>query len=485
MRPALGSAALSQPDESDMATLPPPIRLVDEVERFLRGNETRYVALLDEIKQLFWPPGLLPVRNVYSRKEKQGDSELKDVKKIARALHYERQRVPHASVSSIDDIVGMTVVCDYLSDLESLKSFVRKQRGHGGLRIDKDKQMRKDGYYAHHFVVQHPRFADLRCELQIKTMLHNTWSIKAHRLIYKPAGALDYRAKKLMQAIGDGLQAVDQQTDLLRSIIEDHWDIDNQRRVQTRQAIISTLAIYKNLPKKIFEAATSIRTSLDTDREHLATAESNDPKLVDVIDSIRALSQMEGAHLASGHLMAILALNRDDRDLNIMVVNFLDHWIANRRKVRDQLNGLMLKGLFLNSIGDTVEAIVTIRRAIEMSDKKHQTQTKPFLQNQLAYFLADLQGLDRTERRIAAAEAKDLVKQIRSALGDKPYWLLDTDGAIKIAFGNSERQIEKGLLLCEAAKNKAPPEERPVSDAFFKLHQQRAWQRLLMRGFAR
>ena len=100
----------------------------DEVEQFLRTNKTQYAGLLREITNLFSPTGPLPVRDVYSRKTKQGDSELKDVTKIARALYYERQKTPNAAPASIDDIVGITVVCDYHSDINTIKKFVRTQQ---------------------------------------------------------------------------------------------------------------------------------------------------------------------------------------------------------------------------------------------------------------------------------------------------------------------------------------------------------------------
>ena len=61
----------------------------------------------------------------------------------------------------------------------------------------------------------------------------------------------------------------------------------------------------------------------------------------------------------------------------------------------------------------------------------------------------------------------------------------DTEGLIKIAFGKSESDIREGLEMCENAKNLATkdiPDDSPqrrVAEAYYQLHQRRAWRRLL------
>jgi hypothetical protein len=83
----------------------------------------------------------------------------------------------------------------------------------------------------------------------------------------------------------------------------------------------------------------------------------------------------------------------------------------------------------------------------------------------------------------AGKEARDLAREALEAAGDdQKHKYLDTLGAIEIACGRTEEEdIRSGLRRCQAALEAVDTQspERPVAEAFFSLHERRAFRRLL------
>lgn len=100
--------------------------------------------------------------------------------------------------------------------------------------IVKDGHVSKDGYHAHHmvFLSDEAKHADLHCEVQVKTMLHDAWAAKTHDLNYKPQGQTDKRLSRMMQVFGDALEFIEVQSELLRHLIHERWNTEVERRWQ-------------------------------------------------------------------------------------------------------------------------------------------------------------------------------------------------------------------------------------------------------------
>jgi hypothetical protein len=58
--------------------------------------------------------------------------------------------------------------------------------------------------------------------------------------------------------------------------------------------------------------------------------------------------------------------------------------------------------------------------------------------------------------------------------------LLDTRGAVEIAFGQTEAAIRGGLKLCQQALEETPIDapHRQRMESYFRLHEERAWRRI-------
>lgn len=199
-----------------------------EVDRHFSDTRNRqaYEALLDEIQAhceaIGATLGAGIVRDVYSRRDKQKNDPFKSQFKIARALVSLRAGDPTAGVTSIQDIIGQTATVYYPDQIDTVTTRLL-ERFRRRFRIEKNQLKADNGYYARHIVVvsNRPAHADRRCEVQVKTMVHDAWAAKMHDLTYKPQGQTDQRLSGMMQVLGAGLQAVEEQSVLLRQLIHE------------------------------------------------------------------------------------------------------------------------------------------------------------------------------------------------------------------------------------------------------------------------
>jgi ppGpp synthetase/RelA/SpoT-type nucleotidyltranferase len=218
------------------------LEVQQEVDRFFADPKHRkaYEALLAEMEadckaiQAALPAGI--VRAVYSRRDKQSDDPFKSQPKIVRALAAKRTENKTAPVSAVEDIIGLTVVVYYPDQIGLVRARLLV-RLDGRFNFEKDRALSRGGYHAHHIVAisNDPDHADLRCEVQIKTMMHDAWAAKMHDLNYKPQGQTDDRLATMMQVLGDALQATEEQSVLLRNLIHERWNAELNRRQAVRR----------------------------------------------------------------------------------------------------------------------------------------------------------------------------------------------------------------------------------------------------------
>lgn len=126
-----------------------------------------------------------------------------------------------------DDLAGVRVILDYLSDLDTVVSFIE---GNEDLRVvereNKIEQAGYAGYRGYHLTVQvvDPILEENgdypRCEIQVRTAYQDSWSTKAHELTYKQENDVPQHLLSLVELLSDQLFTADKQSDILRETIE-------------------------------------------------------------------------------------------------------------------------------------------------------------------------------------------------------------------------------------------------------------------------
>jgi ppGpp synthetase/RelA/SpoT-type nucleotidyltranferase len=496
------------------------------VARFLETQGPGYRRLLEWIVEFLHDVADRPVAKgcvyrIYTRADKQSGNIYKDVWKIVQKVNSERNKKPSFEIFELHDIIGVTAVVIYPSDIDIIRKVIDADIA--GNRLISHSDTLKDGsfvcygekkeergYYAHHYHLERPepQFFNRRCELQIKTVLHDAWGAKTHDLTYKPEGELDPRMAEQIQALGDGLAVVDQQSELLKQLIERRWALDKRK---ARSAKLSLMKVTANPDTSTTTSPDDVRRNEDflairseilKDDEQLANqplASNELQRLVGRLDSY-ALRRYDHN---SCRLFCLLAVIVGTEEMARMALDRIDQWLTVAATRALQSEAHRFKALALFAFGEKVEAINEAQRALEVwrsGGREEAEKEDPLaaqlkeiqIKNRLAYFYADIAGSDAARKMNAADEATRYIKDIDDGIavlkvasgGSMPdlhteNQILDTRGAVVIAFGEKAGQVREGLDTCRKARDELRKFDKQLADSFFDLHELRAFQRIL------
>jgi ppGpp synthetase/RelA/SpoT-type nucleotidyltranferase len=464
--------------------------LSSEVQTFIINYRSRYVRLLEEVRKICEEVqgnlGNEIVGLIYGRKQKQNGEDLKSPGKITKALALKRKTEPDASPASIDDIIGLTIVVHYPDQISQVADALHSRMSWATL--EKSQYVRKDGYHAYHtvFVSNREVHANLKCEVQIKTRLHDAWATKTHDLNYKPHGQTDERLSRMMQVFGDALQAIEVQSELLRNLIHERWNAEVERRRAVGKTLLDSLLVIREMQPFCDEAASLFEAieQLPHDRSSgLALRDSWKEISPQVVQLIRTAPR-DGTWLTLR-----LAVATGDAD----------HIVFARDAVFDQLRrarSLIQRGepflqaeiwslpLGLSACGDLEGAIEASEYAlgnVTGLDDKALTLIKFNLADLLvqetcfgppreASETARLR--DRVERFLAECAAASLETE-------DPSVFHDARAMLTIAFSEDPKEIENAIEQLYRARDTALSGDEEIARAYFNLNIRVAWRKLL------
>jgi putative GTP pyrophosphokinase len=134
----------------------------------------------------------------------------------------------NAPFSEITDISGVRIVYLYTSDRLNLERIIEGEFNiHEKVDKVKDQDLEKFGYGALHYIVslkeQHAgaRYDDLRemkCEIQVRTILQDAWAIVAHHLSYKQEEDVPHQLKRRLHALSGLFEIADDQFENLNRV---------------------------------------------------------------------------------------------------------------------------------------------------------------------------------------------------------------------------------------------------------------------------
>ena len=131
---------------------------------------------------------------------KTPNSIIKKMKKNQMDLNYKNL------IENVNDIAGIRVVCPFKSDISRIVKIIKDNPK---LEILQEKDYitvpKKSGYSGYHIIAQTPvnignAFANVKTEIQIRTMAMDFWSSTEHKLKYKAKNKLSKNdSKKLIK----------------------------------------------------------------------------------------------------------------------------------------------------------------------------------------------------------------------------------------------------------------------------------------------
>lgn len=463
--------------------------ILSEVRGFLSENSSKYLTLLREVRtflsELRSDVASDRIYRLYSRKDNRDESEeFKSIEKIAAKLANWRQKYgADRQVRDIHDIIGVSVVVFYDSDISDVFLLLKEKCEEYNLSLftylsgEETIRYKEYGYHAQHVVLTSlsPSLMGLKCEVQIKTLLHDAWQNKTHDLTYKPPGELGEEHVAIMESFGESIQAIEIQSEMIRTLVTQAWKDDDDLRHAARVAIIDWLEGKEFDDPETIVTYNKILALIQSERNKIKTCSIVDDLVRSIVNQIRALRSREGGLEAAWPLMVYVASIRPDNHLNHMAKEYLRDWL---KKEENEALAALYKSFSYYTIGERGEAIKEIDDFLRISNVNDRDHRK--LKFNLLYYLIE-------EASYSAHSAVELKKRCDRLISDLKLSestdlpgpaVKDTLGYYGIVFGSTKEELEKGIRLCQAAyvlKTGAQGQ----GERFMVLHEQIGWRRYL------
>ena len=452
---------------------------IDAIQVFLGNQRDGYLAVLHSLKRVFTDYSKVREGRVIYRVASRGDyhhgSELKTAQSVFSKLSNRRDRHGQEySLYDVEDIVGLTVVCLYPKDVDVIAEWIRGQNG-GALKIapfrtgwpESDEKKDESGYRAHHFTltVTEPTLQQFKCEVQIRTLLHEAWKFKTHGLIYKGRSQTQEHEQQA-EFISDVLSVMDRQSEYMKEVLIRRERDEEVRKTAAHLALMSELTsrpAETDLPAERWREIEDLRDRITMEPEIIELGDVSD-----LVAAANAYVQNHGPDRTICRVMGLLAVTREAGDLDEWVNFNVDRMINTTAGV-NKARALLDRSLISFGLGNLDAACDAAERALIEAKSTGSKLVEARSKANLAYYLAELQQ--------EGDRARSLVEDASLQLDDAA--VLDTRGYVEIVFGTTEDEIEEGLNDCAKALENAPDKERPLALAFYSMHKRKALQRLL------
>ena len=474
----------------------PAVVSVTDVIEFLQLNRSKYQILLQELGGHFFNmfdtfEAQRRVYRIYSRSDKQRGEIFKDPWKIQYKINKERVKNARYKVSDLGDIVGMTIVVPYPSDIDFVRSLIdMKIRRKQFLSFHNTRYKRKSvygesktdkGYHAFHYQlgINTRDLTNVICEVQVKTVLHDAWGAKTHDLTYKAAGEVDIHLKEVMESFGNDLASLDQKSESLKNKIEETVNIERRKLQDAIAGFFDSEP--ENQDQKYIQKFEKLKTFIRSKKKDLSAGKEEvvDKIIADISDILQS-----GVYRDACRLYCLVAAVSLEKQLFELAVDKLNEWFIEGLTSGEKATALFAKSLTYYSFGRSVDAIMVGERALsefvnrqnpeskEAGDRE-MLRTEVRLKNNLAYFYADIVESDAGEKLEAGEKCGKYIEEAIAAASSLGVYfdsggvsvdqgsngdalllgcaLLDTRGAVQIACANSLEELQAGKATSHLA----------------------------------
>ena len=166
------------------------------------------------------------------------DLEVAWISHRAKTLNSFLEKVQRKAYSNpfeeMEDFAGVRAVCLYASDLDTVEGIVQTEF-EVLEKVDKFRAKAPDqfGYGAVHFIVRlgsgtlgarYDDLKDLKCELQVRTVLQDAWAIIDHHLVYKRQSDIPRLIQRKLNSLAGLLEVADDQFARIREERREYLD---------------------------------------------------------------------------------------------------------------------------------------------------------------------------------------------------------------------------------------------------------------------
>jgi ppGpp synthetase/RelA/SpoT-type nucleotidyltranferase len=454
-----------------------------EVAAFLNDNAWRYLDVVRALRErleayALTEEGRVVVYSIYSRGLKQpGGSEFKAVWQIRWKVNEKRTHGrPGFAIQDVGDIIGITAVCNYPGQVRLVEAHLDDLRRAGSLELRDRETKGDDGYAARHLTASlcDRQYRGVRCELQIKTVLHDAWTRWAHDLTYKPRGALPREIHSQMNAISGSLTSAEGYTQLLKDAIEKNWRLERKTKEAARLAMIQLVSAqvrHSNPKTKRGREYVAIVTELEHRPARYKSGALDKAPVARMLARIDGVAK-KGYDFESCWAMTMLAALRDSDDLDYQALDYVERWVLAAVDHADKTNALRLKAFAFFVFNNLPAAADAAELELEVTERAGVEADTILSKANAAAHLAEA-GDPRM-----AGRARELIGDVVSFRGGEDKLMqdeLDTVGLVQIVFGEAD-EIRRGRKLCKKALDLDL--QNPAAQAFYELRKRLAKEKL-------
>jgi tetratricopeptide (TPR) repeat protein len=304
---------------------------------------------------------------------------------------------------------------------------------------------------------------------------------KTHDMIYKPPIKLSADIERHAELLGESVQLVERQSDIIRHLVERelHREVKRRKAAQIRMMTLMTEPSDTDYNRQAADLAWKISGDLD----HLRRCRESDPRLNDYFREWQRFKDDVGPNRAVSRVITFLASIHETQDLTKIARETIREWIKASSDGAERSAAFVFRAMARYLFGDFEEAITAAKEALAYAEAHHLPTVSA--KGNVAYFLAEHyfhkeHRLDKTQRTAIRKELAALSRFLKST-GRTETALLDNLGWVIIATGRTPHQIRLGLGLCHRALESVMRSDPlyPSRKAYSQLHEERAFQRLL------
>ena len=153
------------------------------------------------------------------------DGRVKSIDSIEEKI-YRKGILSSEVFERFDDLAGVRVVCEYISDVYYLLEYIKENPLIRVIEIDdKIETPTQEGYRGIHVIVEvdvyynRSLYNAIKVEIQLRTSFQNGWAMKTHELTYKRKSDLSKEISLQMKILSDSLYEADSKAQDLRNMV--------------------------------------------------------------------------------------------------------------------------------------------------------------------------------------------------------------------------------------------------------------------------
>lgn len=359
------------------------------------------------------------------------------------------------SFSSVTDIIGLKIICGYLSDRPLIEKWIYKTFD----VVEKEEATHITGYRSWHYIVRlkadqngmREGWKDVPCEIQVKTLLQEGWDEKTHDIVYRKQDVSEFERHDFA-LLSESLHVADKQSEMIRLQIEELTREQEERR----QAALRAYFIDSEEIARVVRYETKEKIS-ERERGKLISRMQKKAKENDKIKDLESSRKQKRQLLRLGVRIALETL---DQKIKQWVLGYTNKLIV--RHPDDPFICRVAATAYW-ALGDRYASLEGILRAIASAEKQNNVKEKNNCIRGLLHFIADY----------GREDLKDTGNRLLGELRDNDPGTFETKGFFLIKMARSESEIEEGRNCLQRslklAEDAGDDNLKQMAQAFYKL----------------